>query len=87
MPFTSSEPLPLVVESNQNNEQKILSKEIPKDLDQEAVKVLEETPKVREKKAPDELKENAPAPAACPRPVYPVAAPPAPPPASRPPRR
>ena len=56
MPLTSSELLPLVVEPNQDNAQKILFKEIPQDLDKEAVKVLEETPKVREKKTPNALR-------------------------------
>ena len=43
----TSELLPLVVELNQDTAQKILSEEIPEDWDKEAVKVLEETPKVQ----------------------------------------
>ena len=45
--FVSSETLQLMVELNLDTAQKILSKEIPEDLEKEAVKVLEKTPKVR----------------------------------------
>ena len=83
VPPKSSESLPIVVGPNQDTAPKILSEEIPEDCDEEVVRVREENP-LRTKQ---QLTWRAHALEARPRRGYPVATPPAPPTASRPPRR